>query len=142
MFYVRSLTGNEYAIPGETHGVPIDTILKIKQYLASNYQLPVNLQRLIFAGRELCNNETTSEAKLTASTSIHLVMLTTPNCEQEAIVVGYLAELSDWIQRRVSTAESCLPRPVSTPAPNEVSDPLLAVFKSMNRLADYVVEHY
>ena len=68
--FVKLLTGNTLALDVKT----LDTIETVKKKIQEKEGIPIDQQRLLFAGRELENNKTLYDYNVQNQTTLHLVL--------------------------------------------------------------------
>ena len=67
--FIKTLTGKTYQLTVE----PDDTILSVKEQIYDLQSIPVEEQRLVFAGKELQNDRVLSDYNITNRSTIHLL---------------------------------------------------------------------
>jgi len=69
--FVKTLTGSTITI---NNVQPTDTILVVKQKIKERQGIPINEQRLIFAGKQLDDNGTLMDYNIQKGSTLHLVL--------------------------------------------------------------------
>ena len=69
--YIKTLTGKTVTIPTILSG---DTVLMLKERIQDKEGIPVDQQRLIFNGAQLEDSRSLSEYKLSAESTLHMVL--------------------------------------------------------------------
>jgi ubiquitin C len=68
--YIRTFTGNTYALKLESS----DTVHSVKEKIEQAQGLPIQKQRIIFAGKQLEGGRTLADYNITDLSSLHLVI--------------------------------------------------------------------
>lgn len=68
--FVKNLKGQTFTVDAE----PTETIIEVKEKIAAKDSTPVEHQRMIWMGRQLENERTLADYKITEQSTLHLVL--------------------------------------------------------------------